>query len=68
MSLAPVKNRKEHYVPLGAALPPILAEHMRRYPPVPVALPWKEPGGDLVTFNLIMTPPDGRPWRGPAFD
>jgi len=57
---APVKNRKEHDVPLAASLVPILAEHIRRYPPVPVKLPLKEPDGDLVTFRLIVTRPDGR--------
>jgi len=33
-----------------------------------VTLPWKQPDGDPVTFKLIVTRPDGRPWRGPAFD
>jgi integrase len=65
---APVKNRKEHDVPLAASLAPILAGHIERYPPVPVTLPWKELGGDPATFRLIVTRPDGRPWKGPGFD
>jgi integrase len=65
---APVKNRKEHDVPLAESLRPILAEHIWRYPPVPVTLPWKEPDGDPMTFSLIVTRPDGRPWKGPGFD
>src|SRR5579859_494568 len=65
---APVKNRKEHDVPLADSLSPILAEHIRLYPPVTVTLPWKQPDGDLVTCELIIARPDGRPWRGPGFD
>lgn len=65
---APVKNRKEHDVPLAESLRPILAEHIRCHPPVPVTLPWKEPDGDPATFSLIVTRPDGRPWKGPGFD
>jgi integrase len=44
LCFAPVKNDKEHDVPLSEALAPVLAEHIRRYPPHPVALPWKTPG------------------------
>lgn len=54
--------------PVAASLAPILAEHIRRFPPVPVTLPWKVPDGDSVTFRLIVTRPDGRPWKGPGFD
>ena len=65
---APVKNRKEHDVPLPASLVPVLADHIDRFPPVPVKLPWKVPDGDPVTFRLVVTRPDGRPWKGPGFD
>jgi integrase len=65
---APFKNRKEHDVPLAASLAPILAGHIQRYPPAPVMPPWKEPDGDPVTFRLIVTRPDGRPWKGPGFE
>ena len=41
---APVKNRKEHDVPLAASLTPILTQHIGSYPPVPVTLPWKGAG------------------------
>jgi hypothetical protein len=36
---------KEHDVRLAESLRPILAEHIRRYPPVLVTLAWKEPDG-----------------------
>ncbi len=63
-----VKNRKEHAVPLATSLVPVLADHIDRFPPVPVTLPWKVPDGDPVTFRLIVTRPDRRPWKGPGFD
>jgi integrase len=57
---APVKNNKAHDVPLSDALAPLLADHIRRYPPVPVTLPWKEPGGKPVTFTLLVTRPGAK--------
>lgn len=54
-------GRSEHDVPLAQSLRPTLAEHIRRYPPVLLTLPWKEPDGDPLTFSLIVTRPDGRP-------
>lgn len=56
---AEVKNRKPHEVPLSGSLAPILAEHIRLYPPVAVTLPWQVPDGDPVTFTLLVTRPDG---------
>ncbi len=34
---------------------PVLAEHIRRHPPVDVALPWMVPDGEPVTFILLVT-------------
>jgi integrase len=51
---APVKNGKIHDVPLSESLAPVLAEHIRQFPPVTVTLPW-EPDGKPVTFNLVFT-------------
>ena len=45
-----------------------MVEHIRRHPPVPVMLPWREPADGPLTFRLIVTRPDGRPWKGPGFD
>jgi integrase len=53
---APVKNDKAHDVPLAESLAPVLAEHIRQFPPVTVTLPW-EPDGNPVTFNLVFTRP-----------
>ena len=34
---------------------PVLAEHIRQYPPVKVTLPWQVPEGKPVTFALLVT-------------
>lgn len=60
LCFAPVKNDKQHDVPLSEALAPWLADHIRRYPPREVTLPWKAPDGDPKTFTLLVTRPDGR--------
>jgi integrase len=57
LCFAPVKNDKQHDVPLADSLAPVLAEHIRKYPPVTVTLPWKVPGGDPVTFALLVSTP-----------
>lgn len=65
---APVKNDKQHDVPLSGSLGPVLAEHIRKYPPLPVTLPWKEPGGRPVTFTLLVTRPGGNAVHRTAFN
>jgi integrase len=67
LCFAPVKNDKEHDVPLSEALAPLLTEHIRQYPPRAVTLPWRTPGGDPVTFTLVMTRPDGRAMNATRF-
>lgn len=54
-----MKNDKAHDMPLAESLVPVLAEHIRLYPPVQVTLPWDVPGGKPVTFTLLLTRPDG---------
>jgi integrase len=74
---APLKNRRPRDVPLAGRVLPIVAEHMRRFPPVEITLPWhdlKDPArhGKPVTRALVFTRPGGiqlereaanRPWR-----
>lgn len=60
MYFAPVKNRKEHSVPLAESLAWRLARHMELYPPADVTLPWYDPDdkelhGTPVTVKLILT-------------
>jgi integrase len=46
-------------VPLAGPVSLVLAAHMEAYPPVPVTLPWNEPGsrrhGQPVTAELLFT-------------
>src|SRR5258708_29765501 len=55
---AEVKNRKPHDVPLSDSLAPLLAEHIRQFPPIAVTLPWQVPDGDQAMFPLLVTRPD----------
>jgi integrase len=61
---APTKNRKVRDVPVSARVIPILAEHVRLYPPAEATLPWhdiRDPKqhGRPVTRRLIFTRLDG---------
>lgn len=51
---APTKNSKTRDVPIPGPLLPILAEHIRSYPPVEVTLPWATPDGKAVTRTLVF--------------
>ena len=65
---APVKNHKTtkaRDIPIDEPLPVILAEHVRLYPPLPVTLPWHDPGdkhrhGKPVTRELLFTHEGGQ--------
>ncbi len=52
---APPKSRRERDVPLPGNVSVALAEHVRRFPPVKVTLPWLEPGGKPHAETLIFT-------------
>lgn len=54
---APLKNRKVRDVPVADEVLPVLSEHVKAYPPVPVTLPWMKPDGKPVTRNLLFTWP-----------
>lgn len=58
-------------VPLAQSVARALEAHMGRWAPVPVTLPWYEPGarlhGTAVTVRLVLARPDGTPLtRGSA--
>jgi integrase len=55
------KRNKTRHVPLPPSVLRLLVEHMERFPPVPVTLPWRIPSGDPVTVRLILTTPEGGP-------
>lgn len=56
---APLKNRRVRDVPVADEVLPVLSEHVKTYPPVPVTLPWMKPDGKRVTRNLLFTWPAG---------
>jgi integrase len=61
MVFAPPKRVKTRDVPLSRGLLTRLDDHMKRFPPVPVTLPWRDPGGEPVTVDLLLTNPNGYP-------
>jgi integrase len=65
---APVKNKKARDVPVPDPVIPVLAEHVRQYPPVRVTLPWGVPNGKPVTRELLFMSPDGRALSRDAFN
>jgi integrase len=55
------KRNKTRDVPLPPSVLRLVDEHMERFPPVPVTLPWRIPSGDPVTVRLILTTQAGGP-------
>jgi integrase len=53
--LAPPKGGKTREVPLPEVVAFALAEHLRRYPPVEVTLPWRTLEGKPRTAALVFT-------------
>jgi len=49
------KGKKVRDVPLPEAVSLALAEHIQKWPPLKVTLPWLEPGGKPHTETLIFT-------------
>lgn len=61
---APPKGGKLRDVPLPGPVADTLREHMKRFPPVEITLPWKVADGPPVTKRLIFTGPrGGHVWR-----
>ncbi|MGW8887324.1 tyrosine-type recombinase/integrase [Streptomyces sp. NPDC055749] len=61
---APPKGGKLRDVPLPEPVADALKAHMKRFPPVEIALPWMRAGGPPVTKRLIFTGPlGGHVWR-----
>ncbi|MCI3932149.1 tyrosine-type recombinase/integrase [Streptomyces sp. AN091965] len=61
---APPKRGKVRDVPLPAEVAKVLTEHVRRFPPVDVTLPWLTPDGEPLTKKLVFVAPQGGAlWR-----
>jgi integrase len=64
---APPKGDQTRTVPLSEMVKFALAEHMRRFPPITVTLPWRSLDGDPVEARLFVSNRDGGPVLLPAF-
>ncbi|MFD3494330.1 tyrosine-type recombinase/integrase [Streptomyces sp. NPDC058690] len=53
------KGEKTRDVPLPDQVGQVLAQHIERYPPVSVTLPWLKPDGPPLTRSLVFTGPRG---------
>ncbi|MET7791590.1 site-specific integrase [Streptomyces sp900116325] len=61
---APPKGGKLRDVPLPDPVVEALREHIKRFPPVEITLPWMRANGQPVTRRLIFTGPNGgHVWR-----
>jgi integrase len=49
------KGRRERNIPLPESVKLRLSAHLAAFPAIPVTLPWLEPGGELRTYDLIIT-------------
>jgi integrase len=58
------KRNKTRDVPVAMSVLRLLDEHMERFPPPAVTLPWRTPAGSPHTARLLLTDDHGRPlWR-----
>ncbi|MEU7020958.1 tyrosine-type recombinase/integrase [Streptomyces sp. NPDC046203] len=61
---APPKGGKLRDVPLPGPVAEALRDHLKRFPPAEVTLPWMIPGASKVTKRLVFTAPmGGQVWR-----
>lgn len=65
---APPKRGRSRDVPLSSGLLKRLDDHLQQFPPTSVTLPWREPGGDPVTVELLFTNPNGYPLNRRRFN
>jgi integrase len=58
------KRNKTRDVPLARSALRLVDEHLGRFEPVAVTLPWRIPSGEPTTVRLLLTDEGGRPmWR-----
>jgi integrase len=58
------KRNKTRDVPVASSVLRLLDEHLDRFDPASVTLPWRVPSGAPTTARLLVTDEDGRPmWR-----
>ncbi|MEU7769667.1 site-specific integrase [Nocardia sp. NPDC049190] len=67
MMFALPKGGKTRAVPVSNAVLMCIDNHVRKFPPVSVQLPWGKPDGQLVTVPVLMTGEAGRLYTGDLF-
>ncbi|MCW2874406.1 site-specific integrase [Actinacidiphila oryziradicis] len=65
---APPKSGKARSVPLPESVARSLEDHITRFPPVKVTLPWRTLGGPPVTATLLFYSDSGRELNRNAFN
>ncbi|WP_406269505.1 site-specific integrase [Actinacidiphila glaucinigra] len=65
---APPKGGKVRDVPLPESVALSLADHITRYPPAEITLPWKTLGGPPITSTLIFTSAERLPLNRNRFN
>lgn len=63
-----LKGGKTRDVPLPESVKLALAAHLERHPAISCELPWGDLSGRPKTFPLIVTTPDGEPWKRGNFN
>jgi integrase len=58
LCFGPPKGGKTRDVPLPESVALALAQHIRKYPPTAVTLPWRTSSGQPTTARLVSTSPD----------
>ncbi|GAB4583988.1 tyrosine-type recombinase/integrase [Nocardia sp. IFM 10818] len=61
------KGDKTRVAPLESGVLREIDAYAELFPPVPVTLPWDEPGGRLETVLVLMTREGGKTWYGELF-
>jgi integrase len=71
LRFGPIKNRKPHDVPVPPELLQMVDDHLGRFPPLTLTLPWHEPRsklhGTMVPVRLVLSK-DGRAVSRNAMD
>jgi integrase len=65
---APPKRGKTREVPLPASVAEAIEDHTFAFPPITITLPWKEPGGELVTVKLLVCNRDSSAVMRPVYN
>ncbi|WP_326796971.1 site-specific integrase [Streptomyces sp. NBC_01808] len=68
MVFALPKGDRVREVPLPEELARVLEQHIKRFSPKRVALPWRTPDGEVRTFRLLFTTDEGKGYHRSVFN